>query len=297
MITIDKSKLDVIEKDLIYEHLSDLYSTRAPPPNRGLGYISRASALPISVGTIFELQVEQSVSLFNDSNNNNGSTTGWLTWSISPLMVEWLLECEPNNPFYNKFEKSTVVELGSGISGLLGCTLALKCSKFICTDQAPLLKLLKRNIFNNVSNIGSTTIIELNNHDDKKKPLGKLNKIKKTKQDIPMVEVVEYDWEETYNDEILRLLDNDYPDFLITCDTVYNPYLIPHLVNAMDNLSNRATHVIVGLQLREESLLQTFLEEATEKFEVYSVNDDILSDELRQGYGVYYLTKKGNDPA
>jgi predicted nicotinamide N-methyase len=94
--------------------------------------------------------MEQSPGLLQS--DRSGGTTGAAVWRTSISVAEWL--ASPGNVLFQADIldlTSTVLELGSGISGLTACVLATRVKSFVATDQQYALKLLRSNIDANLS--------------------------------------------------------------------------------------------------------------------------------------------------
>ncbi|KAG7691837.1 hypothetical protein KL949_005336 [Ogataea haglerorum] len=263
-MALDTRLFEPIGRRDVEDHVFEMYVEHAPPESAGLGYLSRMDEVRVAVGDD-EYLVQQSVSAFNSSNRDG--TTGFVAWSTSKMVAEWLLQ--PSNAVFDAMRNSRVVELGSGVSGLLACSVGQKCSHYVCTDQQGVMKLLKKNISRNGGAFESSTIATKNTS---------------RRRNVPRIDAVAFDWEHSSPEAVLELV-QEYPDFIITCDTIYNPYLIPHLVRAAETLAGPQTGILVAVQLRESSLLNDFLVHAVDRFRVYRVPG------VEDGYGVYYLEK------
>ncbi|KAG7898136.1 hypothetical protein KL907_005332 [Ogataea polymorpha] len=263
-MALDTRFFQPIEPGDIEDHVFEMYVEQAPPESAGLGYLARTDEVRVAVEDD-EYVVQQSVSAFNGSNRDG--TTGFLAWSTSIKVAEWFLQ--PNNAVLDAIKNFSIVELGSGVSGLLACSVGRKCRHYVCTDQQGVMKLLKSNICRNGGVFESSTIPTDNTC---------------RRHNVRRIDAMTFDWESSSTDEVLALV-KGYPDLIITCDTIYNPYLIPHLVRAAERLAGPQTGILVAVQLRESSLLNDFLVHAVARFCVYRVPG------VGDGYGVYYLEK------
>ncbi|KAH3660524.1 hypothetical protein OGAPHI_007110 [Ogataea philodendri] len=261
---VDTSLFEVIDRDSFEEHVFEMYMDNVAPESLSLGYIARKDELRLNIGDE-EYLIKQSISALN-SNNKDG-TTGFVTWSASKVVVEWLFQ--RGNRVFSAIKGSTVLELGSGVSGLVACTIGRQCRQYVCTDQQGVMKLLKSNIITNGDGFYSSTI-ETDYHPRSEK--------------APRLDAVVYDWEQQDTRAIQEVMDK-HPDFIITCDTIYNPYLIPYLVRSIETLAGPETGVLVGLQLRETGLLSEFLDAGLDRFRIYYV------PKVQDGYAVYYMEK------
>lgn len=185
----------------------------------------------------------------------------------SKFLADWILS-DKKCPFHLLFTSPTtdVLELGSGIGGICASTLGPKCSRFVCSDQKDLLKLLKWNIENNCSLSATTS-----------------SKIK----------IIELDWEYPQNgiqNYQQTTGEGNIPDIIIGCDTIYNEYLIGHYLNTMKLLMNSSTLSIATVQLRDSITMESFIQKTVDSgFSIYIVNDDYLSPDLLKGFAVYCI--------
>lgn len=262
----------------VEDHIFELYTNRPPPEDQNLGYVDRSKeVLHISVAD-FDLTIKQSLSSLSSS--KEASSTGFVFWKSTARMVEWILN--EKSPFYSTLHNKNdlvVVELGAGIAGVCASILGPKVGKYVATDQKHILKLLKYNIEEN------------------------------TRSDI---DVVEYDWEylehglnQYYNlfdrDEkridkkkkrVEKVRQSNKPDLIIACDTIYNEYLIPHFIAAFAQLMDDSTGVLVTLQLRESDVMEAFVTEVIRsELNIYCIPEDLLSEQLVNGFVVYYITR------
>ena len=127
----------------MYAETFDLF---AQPPNSGdLGMIDpKAASIDLAIqGRDFTLT--QSPGLLQS--NREGGTTGAAIWATSVRFAQWI--SSPDNVLFKHGllgASSSVLELGSGISGLVGCVLAPQVERVVLTDQQYTLKLLKDNV-------------------------------------------------------------------------------------------------------------------------------------------------------
>jgi predicted nicotinamide N-methyase len=183
---------------------------------------------------------------------------------------------------------STVLELGCGISGIIGLTLGPRILSYILTDQQYVSKLLNQNLDENRAYNRSTAT-----------PLQSRNvKAKKHKQE-PATNIYFQilDWE---TDEVSSSLSRSGGDpgfeVVIACDCIYNDNLIRPLVQTcidacklrrMDNSVGEAqpTIVIVGQQLRSDEVFESWLKEFNESFRTWRMPDKYLVDGLKADSG------------
>lgn len=251
-----------------YEETFLLFSQDCPSHN--LGFVdSRAGEIDLEVAGR-TLTLKQSPDLLTSQRATG--TTGAVLWKITPLVGEWLAS-DPailqNAAILNS--ESTVVELGCGITGLIGILLAPQVASYVLTDQAYVMRALQHNITANVS---------------ASKPVRK-----GTKPRLAQPTAVSLDWEiNTPSLEGLGLRPDQTIDLIVVCDCVYNEYLVKPLVEALvdtcrlNNASKRAT-VLVAQQLRSEAIFELFLATLLERFDVWRLTDEQLAAGLRTGSG------------
>ncbi|RCK67610.1 Ribosomal lysine N-methyltransferase 5 [Candida viswanathii] len=256
------SQCEVIDEENVEEHIFELYSERELQNN--LGYHDRtANKITIELPHSHQdFSISQSLSRLSD-HKVNSSTTGFVCWDASIYFADWLL-ASPVCPV-TLSKDFTVLELGSGVGGIVACALQDKVGRYVATDQKHLLELLEENIVNNTPR---------KNYD-----------------------VVEFDWEDIECGlEALKELgvDGESVDVVVACDTIYNEYLIPYFLNAMKSVMSGSTVAIVCLQLRDSITFEHFVHTiiGDEELELSNVPGRLLSAELNNGFVVYALTKK-----
>ncbi|WEJ95275.1 Ribosomal protein lysine methyltransferase [Yamadazyma tenuis] len=168
----------------------------------------------------------------------------------------------PFGPYFSSAQLD-VLELGAGVGGICGSVLGPHSKRYVCSDQKLLLKLLRVNL----------------------------------EQNAPQTDigVVELDWE-----YLPQGLENYYtatepgntPDLVLACDTIYNEYLIPFFLRALDSVMSHQTVCIVAVQMRDDITLEAFVSQTVEmEFDLYTVRQEDLSDQLSRGYVVYGITR------
>jgi len=176
---------------------------------------SRAGTITVNIGQRDHV-IKQSPSVLNS--DRKGGTTGAAVWQVTPLIADWL-SSKDNALFKHGVlsERSTVLELGSGVSGILPLTLGPRVSRFMATDQQYILKLLKENI-------------DTNRDSQTRRPSGR-GPSQSSHQASHLVDVLALDWE---LDDVQSFLTvngaADGVDALMMCDCIYNYALIQPLV-------------------------------------------------------------------
>lgn len=131
------------------------------------------------------------------------------------------------------FQGKKVVELGSGC-GLVGCIAALLGAQVILTDLPDRMKLLRKNVETNVkegNERGSATVRELEWGDD------------------PDCELI-----------------NPLPDIILGSDVIYSEGAVTDLLATLCQLSGNHTTTFLAGELRNDVVLEYFLEAALEEF-------------------------------
>lgn len=224
-----------------------------------------------------------------------------VVWKVTPLFAEWIAS-DSNMLLQTGVlgRDATVLELGCGVSGIVGLALAPKIERYIATDQDYVLKLLRQNIAENSPSPTSTT-------------KGSNRRGKPKRQHGPSsgttaaanIDALALDWEEDDLNALPALLGQSLQspergvDAVIACDCIYNDALIHPLVNTCaelcslrfnsdlenDDGSEKPTVCIVAQQLRSAEVFEAWLEAFIEQFRVWRVPDGLLTEGLREGKG------------
>lgn len=217
--------------------------------------------------------------------NREGGTTGAVVWRASVHFAEWL--GSSRNPLFEKCylnSESVILELGSGISGLVSSMLEPRVQRIVATDQKYALKLLQENLNNN-SLLPKTHSSRL--HKNKRRANG------------GHIDVLALDWEIDDIDSFLHAHGfEDGVDALIICDCIFNYALIAPLVETCTEICGarekkrkkggseiRPTLCVVAQQLRQPDVFEQWLQAFSEGFRVWRVQNAMLSDDLREGSG------------
>lgn len=182
------------------------------------------------------------------------------------------------------------MELGCGLTGLIGRVLSQSVQRYILTDQPSIVRHLKSNL------------LEGSPHE---KTAGTKSKKKSAtstgKQTV--LEVMALDWEKDAASNLKAGLSDDAKiDLLILCDCVYNEYLVKPLVQTCVDTcrlgwggdgdgygDGNPTVVLVAQQLRSDAILELFLETMIKEFEVWRVPEERITTDLgpNSGYAVH----------
>lgn len=192
---------------------------------------------------------------------------------------------------------STVLELGCGISGVLGMCTGPRVGRYVATDQAYVFKLLRRNL---EGNMGSREAV------GKGKVRQRGRKKKGDAEDANSgmmgsnIEILELDWETSSLEglpDMLGLNGSDHGgqrlDLVLACDCIYNEALIEPFVRTCVELcrlsggsvSEKPTLCVIAQQLRSYTVFEAWLAAFHGQFRVWRVADELLVEGLRDGTG------------
>lgn len=253
-------------------------------PSQNLGFVdSKVTEVDVTIGRQ-DFTIKQSPGLLN-SNRTEG-TTGAVLWKVTPLVASWL--ASPDNVFrrYDVLNPSAwVLELGCGISGLIGLAIAPTVGNYVLTDQAYVMRTLRENV--------------VSNEPQHLKGASKHEKKHNIATPLSNLHLLAYDWEDSSPVNVSSLVEatdssRSGVDLVVACDCIYNDYLIVPFVRTCADIcglrrslraSSRPTICVVAQQLRSEEVLRAWLEECVKFFHVWRCPDEVLVEGLREGYG------------
>jgi hypothetical protein len=216
--------------------------------------------------------------------NREGGTTGAAIWATSVRFAQWI--ASPDNILFKHGildASSHVLELGSGISGLLGCVLSPRVQNIILTDQQYTLKLLKDNVTANV--VASS---------GKGKGRAKGTNLNRSGANIA---VEALDWE---TDAIAPFLASNGletgADVVLACDCIYNYALIEPFTQACADIcrvrqqsseldESKPTVCVVAQHLRQPDVFEEWAEVFMRKFHTWRIPSEMLGEGLGEGSG------------
>ena len=237
----------------------------------------KSSSLSIEVaGDVYEIR--QSPGLLTSANAEG--TTGAALWKISPLVADWLVD--QTNALWSSetlHANSTVVELGCGITGLIGCAMSKRIATYVLTDQRSIIKLLQQNVTANASK-GPTSRLKARYAKKQAASLGLSSN----------VHVLELNWETDDASIVDEVLMSDQPiDLVVVCDCVFNDFLLEPLVNMCQKLCSRSgekqTVLLIAQQLRSDEVLSAFFSILLREFRVWRISNHGLPTSLHYGSG------------
>lgn len=184
---------------------------------------------------------------------------------------------------------SIVLELGCGISGIVGLLMSPKIQSFIATDQEYVFKKLKLNLGENAM---TTTKPKTGRKAGPKKiddPIDTVSNIK----------VVALDWELSSISSLPSLIRSgsmkarEDISAIVACDCIFNEALVDSFIQTcagICHLSNeklpyQPTLCIIAQQLRSHTIFDAWMMAFLKIFRVWRVPDELLSRDLIGGSG------------
>ncbi|KAI1735711.1 hypothetical protein F4680DRAFT_434292 [Xylaria scruposa] len=256
-------------------------------PSQNLGFVdSQATTIDLTIGGK-DYTIHQSPTILN----RPGSTTGAVIWKITPLVASWLGSLD--NFLWKTgslSSSSSILELGCGISGLVGLVLSPLVSRYVLTDQIYVARLVEKNLEENLVS-------------QQRASSQRRNKGKSSSTANPAnLRFTTLDWE---LDEVTSSLTGSQDvtsfDAVIACDCIYNETLIEPLVETCadacglrqrsqdTNIQNREVATpalcIVAQQLRDPEIFEGWIKAFSRRFRVWRVPEEALSKELRANTG------------
>jgi hypothetical protein len=256
-----------------------------------------------------ELTIHQSPTLLRSSLRTG--TTGAVLWSITPLFASLL--ASPGNVFASTgvlSSRSTVLELGAGVSSVLALTLGRRVRRYVQSDQEYTQRLAARNLAENLPSLLPSIAAVSRGGGGREGRAKRATTAAKNRPKIasptpqePRIDTIVLDWEESDVLHHPQLQGQGPLDVVIACDCVYNEALIRPLVETCvdaclldrDEAELRGegdhdkTVVIVAQELRAAEVLECFLDEFTKRFDTWRLPDELLPEALRPtaGYAIH----------
>ncbi|CAM6094294.1 unnamed protein product [Calypogeia fissa] len=181
-----------------------------------------------------ELSISQSPSSLSQI-----GVTGGVMWDSGVILAKFLEHSADSHLV--DFHGKKVVELGSGC-GLVGCVAVLLGAHVILTDLPDRLKLLQKNVRENLMGNARTQRVGA----------------------VTAAEVLEFTW----GDQPDRALVDPQPDFVVASDVIYNEDVVPDLLHSLRALCAAHTTLFVAGELRNDAVLECFLDAAIKDFVV-----------------------------
>ncbi|KAG4939189.1 hypothetical protein AAZX31_16G114900 [Glycine max] len=230
-----------------------LWGIQQPTLSKPNAFVSQAS-LQLSLDSCgHSLSILQS-----PSSLGTPGVTGAVMWDSGVVLGKFLEHAVDSGMLVLQGKK--IVELGSGC-GLVGCIATLLGSEVIVTDLPDRLRLLRKNIETNMKHVslrGSVTATELT-------------------------------WGEDPDPELI----DPKPDFVIGSDVVYSEGAVVDLLETLMQLSGPNTTIFLAGELRNDAILEYFLEAAMDNFTIGRVEQTLWHpDYCSNRVVIYVLVKK-----
>lgn len=218
-----------------------------------------------------------------------------VVWKITPLFASWITL--PTNVLFKHDvlrRDSTVLELGCGISGIIGLSLGPRIESYTLTDQDYVMKLLNLNLTENRQDPSASSKGRRSTTKSKRGSAA----ANSTPQNAFNVTAKTLDWEA---DQVTTSLADDGKvdfDVVIACDCIYNDALIEPLVqtcidvcqlrssdeNSLDE-NRKPTVCVVAQQLRSAEVFEAWLKAFHGAFKVWRMPDEELINGLKSDSG------------
>ncbi|XP_038688206.1 protein N-lysine methyltransferase METTL21A [Tripterygium wilfordii] len=215
-------------EDSAAEEMMLLWGLQQPALSKPNAFVSQSS-LHLSLDACgHSLSILQS-----PSSLSTPGVTGSVMWDSGVVLAKFLEHAVDSGLLLLQGKK--VVELGSGC-GLVGCVATLLGAKVFLTDLPDRLRLLKKNIEANLRHVdlrGSALAKEL------------------TWGDVPDPELVQ-----------------PLPHYVLGSDVIYSEGAVVELLETLQQLSGSETTIFLAGELRNDSVLEYFLEAAMKDFVV-----------------------------
>jgi hypothetical protein len=239
--------------------------------------------LELSVGTR-DLVIHQSPTIL--SSNRGGGTTGAVLWKITPLFASWI-SSSSNLLFKHGVlnASSNALELGCGISGVIGLSLGPLLQSYILTDQEYVMKLLNQNLQENrmldppLKGKGRKYTAS-----DKKR-----SDISKSREGKIIATRLDWETDEVTASLTVSSMTKSFTA-VIACDCIYNNALILPFVRACIDVcrlkeNGEPTVCLIAQQLRSAEVFEEWLKAFHKAFRVWRIPDEELNDGLKSNSG------------
>lgn len=210
-----------------------------------------------------------------------------VVWKVTPLFASWITAA--SNPLFKHGvldNNSDVLELGCGISGIIGLTLGPRVASYVLTDQDYVMKLQNQNLAENCQN----TLSSSKGRKSNAKPKRGSTAVSLGQKPSNII-AKPLDWE---TDEVTSSLSTSGSfDLVIACDCIYNDALIQPLVQTcidacklrLATPGGNPTVCIVAQQLRSDEVFEAWLKAFSKAFRVWRLPDELLIDGLKSNSG------------
>jgi hypothetical protein len=213
-------------------------------------------------------------------------------WKITPLVAIWITS--PDNLLFKHrvlSSTSSILELGCGISGIVGLALGPLVQHYTLTDQEYVMKLLNQNLLENMPSTSSST-----SKGRKSKPRPQKESARSKLSDN--ITACSLDWETDEISSVVASFEDGKRGFdvIIACDCIYNDALIPPFVQTfvdacqlrraqIEDSESEPTLCIIAQQLRSPEVFEAWLNSFHKVFRVWRFPDTHLTKELASNSG------------
>lgn len=221
-----------------------------------------------------------------------------MVWKVTPLFASWLASPTNNVLFTSGIlsASSTVLELGCGVSALVGLATGPLVSRYVLSDQSYVARFVEQNIQQNRKSPppqqhlpSSSSSRSSSSRKAKPSPAGA-----GAAANTSNVVFRPLDWELDTPTRALAI-----PDVVVACDCIYNDALIlPFVQTCVDACRLRSSEddtdaegrrpcvCVVAQQLRDPEIFEGWLKEfMREGFRVWRLADSELPEGLRSSLG------------
>lgn len=227
-----KARVLLVGEESATEETMLLWGIQQPTLSKPNAFVSQSSLQLRLDACGHSLSILQS-----PSSLSTPGVTGAVMWDSGVVLAKFLEHSVDSGMLLLQGKK--VVELGSGC-GLVGCVAALLGGQVFLTDLPDRLRLLKKNVEANLGhgNVrGSATVMELLWGDD------------------PDQDLIE-----------------QKPDYVLGSDVIYSEEAVADLVATLLQLCGSETTIFLAGELRNDAVLEYFLEVAMKSFVVGRVD-------------------------
>ncbi|KAL1319073.1 hypothetical protein HN51_071363 [Arachis hypogaea] len=234
------------------EEIMLLWGIQQPTLSKPNSFVSQSS-LKLSIDSCgHSLSILQS-----PSSLGTPGVTGSVMWDSGVVLGKFLEHSVDSGVLVLQGKK--IVELGSGC-GLVGCIAALLGGEVILTDLPDRLRLLRKNIETNMKQFclrGSVTATELI-------------------------------WGDDADPELVKPM----PDYVLGSDVVYSEGAVEDLLETLGQLCGPNTTIFLAGELRNDAILEYFLEAAMNNFRIGRVDQNLWHPDYRSNRVVLYVLVK-----
>ncbi|KAJ7517357.1 hypothetical protein O6H91_21G020500 [Diphasiastrum complanatum] len=164
--------------------------------------------------------------------------TGGVMWDSGVILAKFLEHAVDAQLLHLQGKKC--LELGAGC-GLVGCVATLLGAQVVFTDLPDRLRLLHKNVNENLSSFMTSNVAS----------------------------IMDLKW----GDEIPSNLFKPSLDYVFASDVVYNEDVVPELLSSIRGLCSPQTTVLIAGELRNDSVLERFLELALKDFQIGRIQE------------------------